>query len=270
MRRTLILSSLALISSISLAAQTVPAPAAPAPAAPPPAAPRPVARAPVQARPVTLTVQVTDTLGTPLGDTKVTITGPLGREGVTIPDGSLRFLNMRAGTYRLRFTREGSTTLERDITIRAGEPLTADVSLTPAPPPPKAPEPVKPAPEPATKALPPPGDPKSHRCRHSSRRTSSADERGARTLRLAVQKQERRRCTSFATRGLRTRTTTRMNGSMSWRERDAAVSAPHQSSVFRPARSAWFRTGRRTPCAPGTQPAYHHLGGIGSGVPASR
>ena len=67
---------------------------------------------------------------------------------------------MRAGSYRLRFTREGSMTLERDLTMRAGESLTVDVSLSPAPPAPK-PEPEKPAiPEPAAKTLPPPGEPK--------------------------------------------------------------------------------------------------------------
>jgi mannose-6-phosphate isomerase-like protein (cupin superfamily) len=99
-------------------------------------------------------------MGAPLPDTKVVISGSVDREGVSLPDGSLRFLNMRAGNYRLGFTREGSTTLERDITIRNNEPLTVDVALTPAPPPPKAPDPVKLASEPVTKALPPPGDPK--------------------------------------------------------------------------------------------------------------
>ena len=89
----------------------------------------------------------------------MTLTGPVAREGVTGADGSLRLLNMRAGTYRLRFTREGSTTLERDLTIRAGESPSVDVSLSPAPPPPKPPEPVK-APEPAGSPLGPPGEPK--------------------------------------------------------------------------------------------------------------
>jgi mannose-6-phosphate isomerase-like protein (cupin superfamily) len=110
------------------------------------------------ARPATLTIQVTDTLGAPLGDTQVTATGPVAREGVTAPDGSLRLANMRAGTYRLRFAREGSMTLERDLTLRAGESLTADISLSPAPVPVKE-EPVKPViAEPP--ALAPPGDPK--------------------------------------------------------------------------------------------------------------
>ena len=151
MRRTLILTSIALLPAIALAAQTAPAPA--------PAAPRPAVRA--TPRPATLTLQVTDTLGAPLADAQVTVTGPVAREGATAADGSLRLVNMRAGSYRMRFTREGSVTVERDLTMRAGESLTVDVSLNPAPAPPKAPEPVTPiVPEPSVKALPPPGDPK--------------------------------------------------------------------------------------------------------------
>jgi mannose-6-phosphate isomerase-like protein (cupin superfamily) len=107
-----------------------------------------------------LAIQVTDTLGTPLADTQVTISGPVARDGVTTTDGSLHLSNMRAGAYRVRFAREGSITLERELTMRAGESLTIDVSLSPAPVVPKAPEPEKPAPEPPSKALPPPGDPK--------------------------------------------------------------------------------------------------------------
>jgi mannose-6-phosphate isomerase-like protein (cupin superfamily) len=109
----------------------------------------------------TLTFQVTDALGAPLADVRVTTEAPVAREGITGVDGSLRFVNMRAGTYRVRFVRSDAITLERDVTLRAGEPLAVDVSLNAAPPVAKAPEPVKPAsPEPATKALPPPGEPK--------------------------------------------------------------------------------------------------------------
>jgi mannose-6-phosphate isomerase-like protein (cupin superfamily) len=158
MRRTLIVSSLAIIASIGSHAQT-PAPA-PAPA-PPATAPKPAApRAPAAARPAILTIQVTDTLGAPLADTQVTLTGPAARDGVTTSDGELRLSNMRAGTYRLRFVREGSITFERELAMRAGESLELNVSLSPAPVVPKEPEPVQPPPEPETKALPPPGDPK--------------------------------------------------------------------------------------------------------------
>ncbi len=147
---------LAIVLHIPIAAQTP----APAPAAPqaPPAAPRPAAPRPTAARPTGLSIQVTDQVGAPLGNTLVTITGPVAREGTTLPDGSLRLANMRAGTYRLRFTREGSITLERDLTLRAGESLTVDASLSPAPVPPKVEPP--PAPVPVANKLAPPGDPR--------------------------------------------------------------------------------------------------------------
>ena len=138
MRRTLFVSALALSISTSLSGQTAAPRAAP--------------------RPLTLTIQVTDTLGAPLADSQVVATGPVAREGVTATDGSLRFANMRAGNYRLRFTREGSITLERDFSMRAGESLTLDVSLSPDPTPAKEVPAAPPVPEPAAKRLPPPGD----------------------------------------------------------------------------------------------------------------
>ena len=139
-----------------------PTPAAPTPAAPTPAAPTPAAPARA-ARPATptVTVQVTDSAGLPLAGVQVTTQGPLSRDGVTAEDGSIRFANMRVGNYRLRFVREGSITLERDIAVRA-EPLLVDVALSAAPAPPKPPEPPPaPAPPPPpTKTLGPPTDPK--------------------------------------------------------------------------------------------------------------
>jgi mannose-6-phosphate isomerase-like protein (cupin superfamily) len=155
------LSTFVLLIGFSFAAasaesQTPPvAPAAPA--APKPAAPRPAARAAVP--PATLTIQVTDPAGAPLSDVQVTATGPTPREGVTAANGSLRLLSMRAGDYRLRFTHDGSVTLERDVAMRGGA-MTVEAALSPAPPAPKVVEPVKPAAELMNKALPPPGDPK--------------------------------------------------------------------------------------------------------------
>jgi mannose-6-phosphate isomerase-like protein (cupin superfamily) len=107
-----------------------------------------------------MTIQVTDALGAPVADAAVTITGPVAREGVTASDGSLRVMNMRAGTYRLRFVREGSITLERDITLRAGESPTIDVALSPAPKAPDAPIAPSASTVPNAPGLGPPGDPK--------------------------------------------------------------------------------------------------------------
>ena len=152
MRRTLLSFVLAAVASAATLAQTqtttTPPPAKPA-------APRPAAAA--TGRPATVALLVTDPSGAPLPDTQVTATGPLDRGGTTGPDGTLRLQNIRPGNYRLRFTHEGSYTLERDITVRAGESASIDVTLTAAPPPPKPPEPVK---EETTKELPPPGDPR--------------------------------------------------------------------------------------------------------------
>jgi mannose-6-phosphate isomerase-like protein (cupin superfamily) len=109
-------------------------------------------------KPAALVIQVSDTLGAPLGGTMIAATGPVSREGETAADGSLRLINLRVGTYRLRFAREGSITLEREVALRAGESTTLDVALSAAPPAPK-PEPVAPPPVP-TKDLGAPGDPK--------------------------------------------------------------------------------------------------------------
>lgn len=160
MRRTLFICTLAVLTSVSLAAQTPPAAPPTNPAAPPakPSAP-PRATASATTKLATITIQVTDGVGAPLSDTTVTtITGVVSREGVTSADGLVRMVNMRPGTYRLRFEREGSLTLERELTLRSGESLSVDVSLSAAPPPPKAPEPV--APPPAPTALGAPGDPR--------------------------------------------------------------------------------------------------------------
>jgi hypothetical protein len=147
MRRTLLLLGFVLPVSVSLLAQTAPRAAQTAPRA--------------AVRPSTLTIQVTDSLGMPVADAQVTTVGPVARQGVTAADGSLRLANMRTGTYRLRFSREGSITFERELTIRPGESPTIDVSLSPAPVPPKAPEPEPaPPPPPPVQTLPPPGDPK--------------------------------------------------------------------------------------------------------------
>jgi mannose-6-phosphate isomerase-like protein (cupin superfamily) len=158
MRRTLLVFSAFSILTIAIPSAQAPAPA-PAQTPPPtqaPAAPRP---RPVAPKPTTITIDVTDALGAPLANTSVSVSGAVAREGVTGADGSLRLMNMRAGNYRLRFVREGSITLEREFTVRAGESPNVDIVLLSAPPPPKAPEPVA-APPPPVKTLGAPGEPK--------------------------------------------------------------------------------------------------------------
>ena len=120
-------------------AQTQP-PATPPTTKPPAPRPRPSTSS---AATLTMTVKVTDASGAPLVGAKVTATGPAIRAGVTDATGTVRFLSMRAGTYRLRFESPTTITLERDVVLRAGgEPI--EVAPSPAPPPPPPP----PAPEP--------------------------------------------------------------------------------------------------------------------------
>src|SRR5688572_28619328 len=135
----------------------------PRPATPRPAAPRP--RASSGSSTTTMTVKVTDSGGAPLVGANVTATGPATRAGVTDATGTVRFLSMRSGTYRLRFESPSTITLERDVVLRAGmEPIEA--TPTPAPPPPPPPPPPEPtrnevssrgplqAPQPRTVAIP--------------------------------------------------------------------------------------------------------------------
>jgi mannose-6-phosphate isomerase-like protein (cupin superfamily) len=162
-RELLILSMIAGFGGLLLA--QAPRPPAPAPTTPPaPAQPALPAPRPARATTSTITVQVTDPAGLPLSGVQVAAQGPVTRDATTAQDGAVRFANMRAGNYRLRFVREGSITLERDITMRTGEPLTVDVTLSAAPAPPKPVEPERPAlvpvPSPVARPLGPPSDPK--------------------------------------------------------------------------------------------------------------
>ncbi len=130
----------------------------------PPSQKPPATQAAPAARPapLTLTIQVTDAVGAVLGNVQVRATGPVEREGRTSDEGTLRFANLKPGSYRLRFVREGFFTLERDVSLRAGQPLRIDVMLSEAPPPmpsPPAPPP-EPPPEPPQPPPPPVAEPK--------------------------------------------------------------------------------------------------------------
>jgi mannose-6-phosphate isomerase-like protein (cupin superfamily) len=107
-------------------------------------------------------VTVTDGKGVPLEGVTVRVTGAVDREGETTNDGMLRLQGLRPGTYRFRFIRPGSVTLERDVVVPPGQ-RTMDQNVTlsaadrtvaptpPAPTPTETAKPVKPQP------LPPPG-----------------------------------------------------------------------------------------------------------------
>ena len=119
------------------------------PAAPP--AQTPQATTPPQRRaaprPTPLRVIVRDVSGSPLAGVKVVASGPAGQEAVTDDKGSASLGALHDGTYRLRFERDGFVTLERDITVRAGQPSEIYAAMkisaaAPAPAPPPAPAPA--------------------------------------------------------------------------------------------------------------------------------
>ena len=95
-------------------------------------------------------------------DVHVEVLGAADRSGDTDSNGSVRFPNMKAGSYRIRFSGPGFITYEREVGVRAGQTSDVDVTLNPAP---EDTEPAADAPEPAQPptAAPPvghPGEPK--------------------------------------------------------------------------------------------------------------
>jgi mannose-6-phosphate isomerase-like protein (cupin superfamily) len=119
----------------------------------PAVAQKPRATAPAAAS-TTATVTVTDLTGEPLPDVRVTLTGSLDRSGSTQGNGTVKFDGLRAGTYRLRFEKDGFVLFEREIEWRSGQPApNPSVALSPAAKPPAPP----PAPDPKPAPLPPPG-----------------------------------------------------------------------------------------------------------------
>ena len=93
-------------------------------------------------------IMVTDPAGAPLGDVKVTMTGPVSRDART-ERGRIAFENLPNGNYVLRFEREGFFSLEREVVARGGAPIDVKVILTPEPPPPPPPVPMIPSKPPA-------------------------------------------------------------------------------------------------------------------------
>lgn len=96
---------------------------------------------------------VTDPTGHTLPGVKVSLSGPLTREGNTDDSGQLRFTGVRPGTYRARFSSEQVVTFEREVIVLAGKTSDVDVTLSaaearpaPAPPPPPPAPVVMPAP----------------------------------------------------------------------------------------------------------------------------
>ena len=105
---------------------------------------------------------ITDGTGRPVEGVTVNVMGPVDREVKSPASGPTRIAGLRAGTYRVRFTREGFVTFEKEISWRARTAAPElSITLNPAPAspaPPTPPAPIKP--EPSASTLPPPGTPK--------------------------------------------------------------------------------------------------------------
>ncbi|MDO8794820.1 MAG: carboxypeptidase regulatory-like domain-containing protein [Vicinamibacterales bacterium] len=138
-----------------------PAQAAPAPATAPggipqvpatakpavPASPR--APAAVANAKTTIVIEVTNTRGLGIQDIRVELAGPVPRDATTDASGFVRFLGLRPGTYRARFSGEDVVTLEKEIVVTAGRTTETEATLTPAEPKPEPPPPPPPPPPPA-------------------------------------------------------------------------------------------------------------------------
>ncbi|MBM3777115.1 MAG: cupin domain-containing protein [Acidimicrobiia bacterium] len=123
----------------------------------------PVATAFAQGKPAersTLAITVTNPRGLTLPGVRVELTGPVTREGTTDASGMVRFVTLRAGAYRARFSGDDLVTFEKEVALREGQALDVDATLNaaepvrePPPPPPPPPPPLGPAGEPRTASL---------------------------------------------------------------------------------------------------------------------
>lgn len=151
-----LLATLHLLIAVSLQAPTTQKPV-PAPTTQKPPQPGTTPKKPAASTATTVaTVTVTDASGGPIFDVRVLLGGgTVDRSGSTQPNGTVKFDGLRAGTYRLRFSKDGFVPLEREFEWRAGQPppaLSVVLSAVPAaPPPPPAPEGAK------STSMPPPG-----------------------------------------------------------------------------------------------------------------
>jgi hypothetical protein len=160
----LALLAIGLSTAIAGAQQNPPATAPQAPPSTqqtPPATQQAPPRRPAAPRPTTTQVVVRDVSGTPLPGATVIVAGPANLDATTDEKGTASIGPLKDGMYRLRFELEGYVTLERDVTVRAGQPaeIFAALRIIPKPlepPPPPAPPVVEAPPPPPPVASGPP------------------------------------------------------------------------------------------------------------------
>ncbi len=94
--------------------------------------------------PVNVEVRVGDSAGAPAAGVTVTAAGPLSRTSRSNDEGKLTLWAMTPGTYRVTAEGEGFVTLEKEVIVVTGKPMTVDFALAAAPPPPPPPAPDPP------------------------------------------------------------------------------------------------------------------------------
>jgi uncharacterized RmlC-like cupin family protein len=85
--------------------------------------------------PVTFAVLVSDPSGTPIPDVRVTLSGPVQRNGRT-EAGRIVFENLPSGAYKFHFEKDGFIALDQDAAGRGSAPIDIKVTLMPVPAPP--------------------------------------------------------------------------------------------------------------------------------------
>jgi mannose-6-phosphate isomerase-like protein (cupin superfamily) len=97
--------------------------------------------------PVTFAVLVSDPSGAPITDVRVTMTGPVGRNGRT-EGGRLVFEDLPSGDYQFKFEKPGFEPADQTVTGKGTKPIPVNVTLKPTPAPPPPPPVAAPPPPP--------------------------------------------------------------------------------------------------------------------------
>ena len=146
---------IAMLLSLLLASQAAPAPkpAPPQTSAPPKTSPAPqqpttpprttpaprttTSRTPASTALSGMAIIASDGKGMPFGDVTVDLSGgpTPPQSGKTNEAGQINFPGLRGGTYRLRFSGDGVTAFEREVTLKAGEIAKLPITLAAAAPP---------------------------------------------------------------------------------------------------------------------------------------
>jgi len=139
---------------VALALQTPTPTVSPKPA---PSSP-PATQGTAAARPGAVVVTVLNEKGEPLTGATVTTRGAVDRAGTSGADGVVTLQNIPVGTVRVRITRDGFITLEKEVTIRSAARTNTEAALAAAPTPAPTPTP-SPTPTPETRPTTPAGTP---------------------------------------------------------------------------------------------------------------